>query len=311
MGCVSQDRTAESLLQIAANQGTVDEPGGSHSLDFRGRVPSIGANMVSQCDGGRVAAPGRPRAPDSSRSGRTRGLLVILTAAVAAGWAGETAVQRARYLFDNRHLDSGYTLRAWQVLADYRSKAASDTAALALWCQVNVELGDDSPRKSEQEHYYQIAEVAADTLRTTCPNSAAGHFWWAAAHGDRALAQGIPEVLLAAPSVIREMERAIDLDPAFPLPYAVLGMLYRDLPTVVGGDWSRSRRYLEDGLEQAPNLTLLRLELARLDVKEGLFGEARDQLGVLLSTEYPYFESAFVLNDRPEAESLLAQIRGK
>jgi ribosomal protein S27AE len=176
---------------------------------------------------------------------------------------------------------------------------------------VNVELGDDSPQKAEQEHYYRIAEAAADTLRATCPNSAAGHFWWAAAHGDRTLAQGIPEALLAVPAVIREMERAIDLDPGFPLPYVVLGMLYRDIPAVAGGDWSRSRRYFETGLEQAPNLTLLRLELARLDIREGMYGDARNQLDVLLSTEHPYFESAFVLNDRPEAESLLTQIRGK
>ena len=53
------------------------------------------------------------------------------------------------------------------------------------------------------------------------------------------------------------------------------------------------------------------LELARLDIKEGLYGSARDQLDRLLGTEHPYFESAFVLNDRPAAESLLTQIRGK
>jgi hypothetical protein len=248
----------------------------ARSLDFDARLPTIGVNMVSRSGTGPAVVPTRARF-----------FLALLVAAVTVAMAGGNAVQRARYLFDHRHLDSTYTLRAWQILADHRLTAPLDTAALVLWCAVNVELGDDSPLKSEQEHYYRIAEAAADTLRATCPNSAAGHFWWAAAHGDRTLAQGIPEALLAVPAVIREMERAIDLDPGFPLPYVVLGMLYRDIPAVAGGDWSRSRRYFETGLEQAPNLTLLRLELARLDIREGMYGDARNQLDVLLSTEHP------------------------
>jgi hypothetical protein len=255
--------------------------------------------------------PGQPYERRRGRLCRSRVLLAFAAATVAAVWAGETAVQHARYLFNNRQFVSGYTLQAWQILANYRASAPSDTAALALWCQVNAELGDDSPQKAEQEYYYRIAEAAADTLRTEYPNSAAGHFWWAAAHGDRALLEGIPEALLAMPSVMREMERAIALDPGFPLPYVVLGDLYRDMPTLAGGDCARSRRYFEDGLGRAPNLTLLRLELARLDIKEGLYGEARDQLDSLLNTQHPYFAAAFVLNDRPEAESLLTQIRGK
>jgi hypothetical protein len=259
----------------------------------------------------RAAVSSRPGGRGLARVCRARFGTVLITASVTLATAGGTAVQHAQYLFDHRYLDSTYTLRAWQLLAEYRSIVPQDTAAIALWCAVNVELGDDSPRKPEQERYYGIAEAAADTFRTIGPSDAAAHFWWAAAHGDRALAQGIPEAMLAAPSVIREMERAIVLNPVFPLPYAVLGMLYRDLPLVAGGNWSRSRHYFEAGLRQAPNLTLLRLELARLDIREGMYDDARNQLDVLLGTEHPYFEAAFVLNDRPEAEGLLAQIRGR
>jgi hypothetical protein len=239
--------------------------------------------------------------------------MFFLSAAVPATAATSTggAIERARYFFDHRHLVPGYTFMAWQTLADFRPTVPVDESGLALWCQVNVELGDDSPQKADKEYYYRIAEAAAETLRTFYPSDPAGHFWWAAAHGDCALAQGIPEALLALPSVMHEMEHAIALDSSFVLPYAVLGIVYRELPSVAGGDWSRSRRYLEAGLVRSPNMTLLRLELARLDIKEGLYGAGRDQLDRLLSTEHPYFESAFVLNDRPAAESLLAQIQGK
>jgi len=230
----------------------------------------------------------------------------ILAASSAGG-----ATERAQYFFDHRHLVPGFTLLAWSTLADFRPTAPVDESALALWCQVNVEIGDDSPQKADKEHYYHIAEAAAETLRTLYPSHAAGHFWWAAAHGDYALAQGIPEALLALLPVVHEMEHAIELDPGFPLPYAILSIVYRELPSMAGGDRTRSKSYFETGLGYAPDFTLLRLELARLDIKEGLYGNARDQLDRLLSTAKPYFEAAFVLNDRPAAESLLTQIRGK
>jgi hypothetical protein len=236
--------------------------------------------------------------------------LAAAVPALAAANAGG-ATERARYYFDHRHLVPGYTGVAWQILADFRPTAPLDESALALWCQINVEIGDDSPQKADKEHYYRLAEAAAETLRTIYPDDAPGHFWWAAAHGDYALAQGIPQALLALLPVVHEMEHAIALDSSFPLPYAILGIVYRELPSVAGGDWARSKLYFEAGLSRAPDFTLLRLELARLDIREGLYSNARDQLDWLLSTEHPYFESAFVLNDRPAAESLLAQIRGK
>jgi hypothetical protein len=239
-------------------------------------------------------------------------LAIVVTAAPAPATPNSgSATERAQYLFDHRHLFSGYTSAAWQVLADYRPTAPLDQSALALWCEVNVELGDDSRGKADKENYYRAAETAAETLCTFYPNDPAGHFWRAAAHGDYALAQSIPEALLALPSVMRGMERAIALDSNFVLPYAILGIVYRELPSVAGGDWTRSRRYFETGLGHAPSFTLLRLELARLDIREGLYGDARAQLDRLISTTRPYYEAAFVLNDRPAAESLLTQIRGR
>jgi hypothetical protein len=246
-----------------------------------------------------------------ARAHATRLLLALIAVFAVTAATAETAVERARYFFNHRHLAPGHELEARRILADYRFSLPLDTAALALWCQVNEDLGDGAHDKAEKDRYYRVAEVAADTLRTMFPDNATGHFWWAAAHGNRALARGIAAAVIAAPSVISELKRAITLDPSFPLPYAVLGVLYRDLPGVAGGSRARARSYLVAGLKQAPNLTLLRLELARLDAMERKYGDAREQLKTILRTERPYFETAFVVNDRPQAESLLAKIHGK
>ncbi|HTW92516.1 MAG TPA: hypothetical protein VMH22_12520 [bacterium] len=234
---------------------------------------------------------------------------LLLAAGIArAGNVVDNTMAHAQYMFDHRYVDSAYTDSAWYLAAAVHSLAPDNEKGLSLWAQVNVEMGDDSRTNVEREHYYRLAELGAETLRTRFPEDPAGHFWWAAAHGERMLVQGIPEAMLALPAVVREMERTVELDSSFVFPYAVLGMLYRDLPLVAGGSYVRSRLYFETGLRHAPNFTLLGVELARLDAKEGRYSEARTRLQDVLECKSPLYEAAYLLNDKPEADSMLAAL---
>ncbi len=156
-----------------------------------------------------------------------RGAIFTLMLAVAATHGGvvEKTLAQAQYLFDHRYADSTYTDSAWRLAAAVHGLAPDNEQGLALWAQINVEMGDDSPSNVDKRYYYGLAEQGAETLRARYPQDPAGHFWWAAAHGERMLVQGIPEALIALPSVVREMERTLQLDSAFVLPYAVLGVL--------------------------------------------------------------------------------------
>jgi hypothetical protein len=87
--------------------------------------------------------------------------------------------------------------------------------------------------------------------------------------------------------------------------------LYRELPTYLGGDLAISRNYIENGLGRDSSFTLLRLELANLETKEEHWAAARQQLIELLATEKPRYEAAFIMNDRPEALKVLAEIKNK
>lgn len=226
----------------------------------------------------------------------------------AAGVVDKT-MARAQYLFDHRHVDTTYTDSAWYLAAAVHSLAPDNEQGLALWSQVNVEMGDDSRSNADREYYYRLAEKGAETLRTRYPLDPAGHFWWAAAHGERMLVQGIPEAMIALPSVVREMEHTLQLDSAFVFPYAVLGVLYRELPAVAGGSYARSRLYFETGLRHAPNFTLLDVELARLDARQRRYADARALLEDVLLCKDPLYEAAYFLNDKPEADSMLAAVR--
>lgn len=236
------------------------------------------------------------------------GAVMLAAQGVFAGSGIEQAMAEAQYLFDHRHVDSTYTASARRLAAAAHSLAPDNERGLALWSQVNVEMGDDSRSNADREYYYRLAEQGAETLRTRYPWDPAGHFWWAAAHGERMLVVGIPEAMIALPSVVREMEHTLQLDSGFVFPYAVLGVLYRDLPVVAGGSYARSRLYFETGLRHAPTFTLLDLELARLDAKEGRYSDARARLEDVLACRDPLYEAAYFLNDKPEADSMLAAL---
>lgn len=172
-------------------------------------------------------------------------------------------------------------------------------------------MGDDANRNAEKIAYYTIAQLAAETLKMINPENPAGHFWWASAYGMVGLTQGTLNALFRVPAVKNELKMTLELDSNFILAYAILGILYRELPAVVGGDLAISRNYFATGLERDSTFTLLPLELARLEIKEGHWAAARQQLEELLATRKPFYEAAFVMNDRPEALKLLAEIKNK
>ena len=88
-------------------------------------------------------------------------------------------------------------------------------------------------------------------------------------------------------------------------------MLYYELPGIVGGSLARSEEYLKTGLEIDPDYTVIRLDLAKVYIKQKRWLEAREQLVELVETTDPTYPADFVLDDKPEALELLEQIKDK
>jgi Tetratricopeptide repeat len=236
---------------------------------------------------------------------------LILPSVFAYPLSFETILQKGEDYFSRRYLNSTYTDSAYQLLAAARPKYPDDEHGLALWSQVGIEMGDDAILNADKIAYYTIAQHAAETLKMINSDNPAGHFWWASAYGMVGLTEGTLNALFRVPAVKNELKMTLELDSNFVLAYAILGILYRELPAVVVGDFAVSRYYFETGLARDSTFTLLRLELARLEIKEGQWEAARQQLEELLATEKPRYQAAFVMNDRPEALKLLAEIKNK
>jgi len=113
------------------------------------------------------------------------------------------------------------------------------------------------------------------------------------------------------PGLKLAFNRTIELDPKYAVAYDALGVMYYELPGFAGGSLARSEDFLAKGIAVDPDYTLLRLDLAKVYMREKRWADARSQLNALLGTKEPTYPADFVLDDKPEAEELLRQIKDK
>jgi tetratricopeptide (TPR) repeat protein len=171
-----------------------------------------------------------------------------------------------------------------------------------------MQLGDDAPGREEKRDWYVKARAAADTLRRLNPKSPDGYMWWATAQGRIGQLDGIVSSAHMIDDLKREYQRALELDSGYALAWYALGRLYAELPSLLGGSLNRAEEYLRHGLAADPNYTLIRLELARVCVRQQRRDEARRELETLLATSQPTDPAEFVLDDRPAALELLESL---
>ncbi len=234
------------------------------------------------------------------------GLVAVLPAAPA-----DSVCDEAARLFFHRHLAPGNLDSAYALLAGLRETDPDDERVLYLWSRIHVQRGDLAVDKGRKIELYARARAIAETLRTVNDVNPYGHMWWAVAHGRIGQTRGVMNSLFMVPTLKREFSRVLELDPGHVTAYDAYGVLYYELPGIVGGNLRKSEEYLVEGLRLDPNYTVLRLDLAKVYIKQKRWQDARDQLEALIATQLPTFPADHALDDRPEAEELLEQIRDR
>ena len=132
-------------------------------------------------------------------------------------------------------------------------------------------------------------------------NNADAHCWWAVARGRVGQTRGVMNSLFMVPGLKRELARALELDPENRTAYDALGVMYYELPGIAGGDLNKSEDYLKKGIDIAPNYTLLRLDLAKVYMREKRWDDAREQLEAVLNETEGDPPADYFEDDRPEA----------
>lgn len=241
---------------------------------------------------------------------RTSALLLIMSTAL---WAMpmDSLCDQAAYLLFNRHLENGHLDSAYALLAQGRSEDPRHERCLYLWSRIHVQKGDNAEAKSDKFSLYERSKAIADTLRELSPDNPFGQMWWAVAQGRIGQIRGVMNSLFMVPTLKKSFSRVLELDPGHTTAYDAYGVLYYELPGIFGGSLAKSEQYFKTGLEIDPDYTVLRLDLAKVYIRQKRWAEAREQLNELVETTDPAFPADFVLDDKPEALELLEQLEDK
>lgn len=238
-------------------------------------------------------------------------LLLATLLAAASACPGDSLCARAEYMFFNRHLNPTWLDSACVMLARIHSAHPQGEHCLYLWSRANLQKGDDAKTNAEKMTFYTKAQAIADTLIATNDKNPDGHCWWGVAHGRIGQTRGILNSLFMVPDLKREMARTLELKPDYATALDVLGVMYYELPGFAGGNLDKSEQYLKQGIAADPNYCLLRLDLAKVYVREKRWTAAKSQLNALIATDNPTFPGDAVLDDKPDARALLEQIQDK
>jgi tetratricopeptide (TPR) repeat protein len=235
-------------------------------------------------------------------------LSVLLALRASAVPGADSACERASYLLCHQHLSQTWFDSARVIVAGVRQREPESEAGLCLWTRVLLQVGNEAPGRKEKRDWYVKARAVADTLRRLNPKNPDGHMWWATAQGRIGQLDGIVSSANMIGDLKREYQRVLELDSGYALAWYALGRLYAELPSLLGGSLSQAEEYLRQGLAADPNYTTIRLELARVCVRQQRRDEARRELETLLATGQPTDPAEFVLDDRPAALELLKSL---
>ena len=235
----------------------------------------------------------------------------LLLLAVVLTLAGAATTDRAEYIFFNRHLNRTWLDSAYTLLAAAHAAQPTDEHLLYLWCRVHIQKGDDARTKADKLAYFGGAKAIAETLIALNDCNDEGHCWWGVAQGRIGQTRGVLNSLFMVSGLKKAFNRTLELNPSHPTALDALGVLYYELPGFAGGDLARSEQYYKRGIESAPNYALIRLDLAKVYVKQKRWVAARAQLDSLLATTDAKYPGDAELDDKPEARQLLKQIEGK
>jgi tetratricopeptide (TPR) repeat protein len=235
-------------------------------------------------------------------------ILALLSTSLSLAQAPDSLCRRAEWLLFHRHLSPNNLHDAYRLVAAARNAAPTHEKVLYLWARIHFQYGENAASNAERLRWYERAKSICETLKTINDNNALGHIWWANAYGRIGQIRGISRSLFMVPTLKREYQRAIELDPGNPVAYNALGLIYSMAPRVAGGNPAKAEEYLLKALTVDPHYTAARLDLAKLYFRTGRREEARTQIKLLLSDEAPTIPADYYLNDQPAALELLQQL---
>ena len=230
---------------------------------------------------------------------------------VASVVFAETPVEAARALVARYHEDATAIDRARELLEAALAKDRQvDTMVMLsyvhfLWGDIRAKTAEDKLAAYDQGR--QLGERAVELA----PRNPDAHVWYAINTARYGQTRGVMRSLFLLPTVQREIDTILALDPKNTRAHSLAGNVYMTVPRLAGGDPARAEDHFKKGLAIDPRFTVLRVDLARLYIAEGRYTEARQELTRVLDERAPRIVADWTARDVPRARALLESIKDK
>src|SRR5689334_1019753 len=235
-------------------------------------------------------------------------VLFLLATSVALA---ETPVEAARALVARYHEDQANIDRARDLLETALAKDRQvDTMIMLSYVQFlwgDLRARNDDEKLAAYDRGRQLGERAVELA----PKNPEAHVWYGINTARYGQTRGIMRSLFLLPTVQREIDTILSLDPKNTRGHSLAGNVYMTLPRVAGGDMARAEEHFKKGLAIDPHVTVLRVDLARLYIATGRYVEARQELTRVLEERAPRIVADWTVRDAPRARALLDSIKDK
>lgn len=238
-------------------------------------------------------------------------ILFIITLMCVYAQNSDSLIDKAVQLYESRHLNEAYLNQSRDILTGVAESEPENLRAHYELSHIYYLLGDNAVTKDEKLDLYKIGKSHGKKAKGIDGNSADAHFWYMVNLGRIGQTKGVLNSLASVPEIKKEIDKVLSLDPDHIGALDARAMLYYELPPLLGGNINASVEALDKAIAVDSNFTLLYVDMAKCQIKKKEYEKARWYLNRALQIENPTQVADHILDDKPEAESLLEEIKDK
>lgn len=240
-------------------------------------------------------------------------LLGLFLSPVVYAQDPETFKEKGLELYRTYHLEPGrqdQAIRMYERALDLRP---DDYQALWRLAQIYQNYAErlDPEERERKTRLWKKGMGYAKRAVVVNPDGKEGHFYYMSNMGALARFKGTLSSLWKFRKIKKEMDRTLALDPDYPPALVARAQYLTEMPGIFGGDEKEAYRLYQRAVEVDPGYRVAYIYMAQLDSKNGRYDTAVELLNRVIQWPEEDRTANWALIDRPWAEKLLEEIRGK
>ena len=233
-------------------------------------------------------------------------VLVLLFAAFPA--RAQSPIEEARTILATYHEDVTRLDRARDLMEKFL-KTDSRVEGMILLSRIYFQWGDvrakdDSEKLAAYDRGREVGKRAVELA----PKNPEAHFWYAVNTGRWGTTKGVLRSLFLLPTLREEVEIILQLAPDDPGALGLAGNIELALPW---GDLDKAEANFRKALKVDARYTSVRVDLGRLLMKRGKYGEARTEFQRVVDEKEPRFLADWTVKHTKRARELLDSIKDR